>query len=74
MKDGINQDLEIHHGKPVIAHTRVPVNVVLGSLAGGMSYEDVMKDYGLTMEQIRACLAYAVDLISSETIFFTQSM
>lgn len=69
MLEDITLDLEIQHGQPVIHNTRVPVNVVLGSLAGGMSFEEVMRDYGLTLEQIRACLAYAADLISTETVF-----
>ncbi|MEE9150364.1 MAG: DUF433 domain-containing protein [Thermoplasmata archaeon] len=31
-------DKNIRHGKPVIRGTRVPVDIILGSLAGGMSY------------------------------------
>ncbi len=64
----ILHDLNIHHGQPVIAQTRVPVNIVLGSLAGGMSYEDLSQEYGVTTPQIRACLSYAADLIASETV------
>ncbi|MEN8446412.1 MAG: DUF433 domain-containing protein, partial [Cyanobacteria bacterium J06555_13] len=39
----INVDPEIHHGAPVITGTRVPVFLVLGSLAGDMEKEDVVR-------------------------------
>ncbi len=42
----INPD--IHHGATVITGTRVPVSIVVGSLAGGMSKEEVMHEYELT--------------------------
>lgn len=35
-EDRIIIDPEISHGRPVIKGTRVPVEIVLGSLAGGM--------------------------------------
>jgi len=34
-------DPKIMHGKPVIKGTRVPVEVILGSLISGMSYEEI---------------------------------
>ncbi|RLI83526.1 hypothetical protein DRP04_01110, partial [Archaeoglobales archaeon] len=40
-EDRIVIDSKIRHGKPVIRGTRVPVDVILGSLAGGMSVEEV---------------------------------
>ena len=39
--DRIVVDPAICHGKPVIRGTRVPVAIVVGSLAGGMSFEEV---------------------------------
>ena len=33
---------EIHHGKPVIAGTRVPVHMVLGLLANGLTPEEII--------------------------------
>lgn len=39
-------DPAIHHGKPVIRGTRVPVTVVVGSLAGGMTFEEIQREYG----------------------------
>ena len=34
-------DPEIIHGKPVIAGTRIPVALVLGQLAGGVTFEEL---------------------------------
>ncbi|MEO0768228.1 MAG: DUF433 domain-containing protein [Cyanobacteria bacterium J06649_4] len=61
-------DSEIHHGAPVIAGTRVPVFVILGSLAGGMGKEEVIQEYELTQVQIEAALAYAADLVQQTQV------
>jgi uncharacterized protein (DUF433 family) len=47
----------------------VPVEVVLGELAGGSSFEEIMADYHLTREQIRAALGYAAQMLSSTTVY-----
>ena len=44
----------IQHGKPVIRGTRVPVTRIIGSLAGGMTQEEIMKEYEVGKEDIRA--------------------
>ncbi|RLI25387.1 hypothetical protein DRO58_06465 [Candidatus Bathyarchaeota archaeon] len=59
-------DEKVMHGKPVIRGTRVPVEVILGSLAGGMSYEEVEKEYGVTREDILANIEYAWKIVSEE--------
>jgi len=59
MDDRILIDPNICHGKPVIRGTRMPVSLVLGSLAGGMSPEDIQREYDLTLEDIRAALRFA---------------
>jgi hypothetical protein len=46
----ITVDEKIRFGKPVIKGTRVPVDLILGKLAGGMTYEEVMTEYDLTRE------------------------
>lgn len=61
-------DSEIHHGAPIIEGTRVPVFVVLGSLAGGMEKEDVIQEYELTKVQIEAALAYATELVQQTQV------
>jgi len=59
-------DKEIMHGKPVVRGTRVPVDIVVGSLAGGMTFEEVSAEYGVSREDILACLSYAARRVSEE--------
>ena len=66
MTDRIVIDANIQHGKPVIRGTRVPVARVLEGLAGGMSIQEVVREYEITEEDVRAALAFAGDLIDKE--------
>ena len=66
MNDRIVIDPNVCHGKPVIRGTRTPVAIVVGSLAGGMSFEEVQREYDLTMEDIRAALKFASELVNQE--------
>jgi uncharacterized protein (DUF433 family) len=59
MNDRIVIDPKICHGKPVIRGTRTPVTVILNALAGGDSFETLEKEYTITAEDIRACIAFA---------------
>lgn len=45
-EDRIIIDPEIRHGKPVIKGTRVPVDVILGYLAGGMEIREITEKQG----------------------------
>jgi uncharacterized protein (DUF433 family) len=65
----INVDPAICSGSPVITGTRIHVSIVIGSLAGGMSKEEVMDAYGLTKAQIEGALAYATDLVKQTEVF-----
>jgi uncharacterized protein (DUF433 family) len=67
--DRIVIDKKIMHGKPVVKGTRVPVEIVVGSLAGGMSYEEVEKEYGVAREDILACLDYATRIVTTERVY-----
>jgi uncharacterized protein (DUF433 family) len=62
-------DPAVQHGKPVIRGTRVPVDIVIGSLAGGMTFEDIEREYGVAAEDIQACLEYAANLMSEDRLF-----
>jgi uncharacterized protein (DUF433 family) len=62
-------DPTVVHGQPVVRGTRVPVAIVVGSLAGGMTYEEVATEYGLTQEDILACLNYAARSVTEERVF-----
>lgn len=66
MEDRVVIDPKVCHGKPVIRGTRTPVALVVGSLAGGMSFEDVQREYDLTIEDIRAALRFAGELLDQE--------
>jgi uncharacterized protein (DUF433 family) len=49
-------------GKPCIRGLRMTVTDVLEYLAGGMSPEEIVDEFpDLTLEDIRACLAFAAD-------------
>jgi uncharacterized protein (DUF433 family) len=58
MNDRIVIDPKVCHGKPVIRGTRTPVALVVGSLAGGMSFEEVQREYDLAIEDIRAVASW----------------
>lgn len=57
----------ICHGKPVIRGTRLPVSLVIGSLAGGMTYVELGQEYDLTVEDIRAALQFVGGLADGES-------
>ena len=52
--DRIVIDPEIAHGKPVIKGTRVSVEIILGSLAGGMDIKEVADEYCLERRRSRS--------------------
>ncbi len=59
-------DEKVRFGKPVIKGTRVSVELVLGKLAGGMSYEEIMSEYDLAKEDILAVLDFAAKNLAGE--------
>jgi uncharacterized protein (DUF433 family) len=67
-RDRISIDPSVQGGKPVIKGTRVPLQVIVGSLAGGDSIEDVCRSYPVTEADVRAALAYAASLLAEERV------
>jgi uncharacterized protein (DUF433 family) len=58
----ITIDPNVRFGKPCVRGTRIAVGDVLGYLAGGMSEDQIVRDFPqLTRDDIRACLAYAAE-------------
>lgn len=55
----ISVNESVRFGKPVITGTRVPVDLILGKLGGGMTCEGVMAEYDISREQILAVLDLA---------------
>jgi len=58
MNERIVLDSTIHQGKPVIRGTRVPVATVISGIAGGMSVEEIAREYEITPADIEAALSY----------------
>ncbi len=60
---------DLHHGDPCIKGTRIPVATIVGSLADGMTAEEIREAYSqLTDEDIRAALAYAAEVIHQDVL------
>jgi uncharacterized protein (DUF433 family) len=70
MKARIEVNPNIHFGKPCVAGTRIPVVNVLELVGEGISFEEIMRDYypSLQIEDIRACVQYAINVVSAEAI------
>jgi uncharacterized protein (DUF433 family) len=57
-------------GKPVVKGTRVAVELVVDLLAQGWAQEQILDSYpNLAAEDIRACLAYASDVLHAERVY-----
>ena len=69
LRDRIVADPEILGGKPAIKGTRISVELILGHLAAGWSLQNLLESYPhITQEDIRACLAYAHDVVAEEVV------
>ena len=70
MNERITVDSQIHFGKPCIAGTRIPVQNVLELINEGVSFKDITLDYypDLRVEDIKACVDFAISLISADDI------
>lgn len=63
MQSRITIDPAICHGKPTIRGSRLLVITILELLAGGATWDELLTDYpGLEIDDIKACLDYAVQL------------
>lgn len=65
----VNVDPAICGGTPVITGTRIPVLIVISALPSDMTEAEVMEEYVLTREQIKAALAYAADMVKHVEVF-----
>lgn len=58
----IQSDPSILDGKPVVAGTRITVELILEKLAAGETVEDILKAHPrLTKDGVHAALTYAVE-------------
>jgi uncharacterized protein (DUF433 family) len=61
----ISIDPKVHSGDPCIKGTRVPVKVIVGSIAEGSTVSEVLREYPtLTKEDVRAALRFAAEAVS----------
>lgn len=59
-RERISIDPRIHHGKPCIKGTRVPVSVIVGSIADGDTPDRIIRSWPqLEPEDITAALKFA---------------
>ena len=68
--DRIEVNPNVHHGKPVIAGTRVPVHMVLGLLGEGVTIDEILESYydHITREDVLACIQYANSVVEEEEV------
>ncbi len=66
----IISDPQIMMGKPVIAGTRITVELILEKLGAGETVEQLLASHPrLTPEAIRAALAFAVQALRADVIY-----
>ena len=70
MKDRIAVSPGVHFGKPCVAGTRIPVQNVLELVREGLAFAEIIRDYypDLELEDVRACVQYAIDVVAAEDI------
>jgi uncharacterized protein (DUF433 family) len=70
LEQRISIDPKVMVGKPVIRGTRIPVELVVRMLAQGIPENDILAEYPrLQLEDIRAALAYAAQVLAHEDVF-----
>ncbi len=59
----------LHRGDPCIKGTRIPVAMIVGGLADGMTSEEIREAYPqLTNEDIQAVLTYAAEVGANQEV------
>ena len=68
-RNRISQHPDVMVGKPVVAGTRIPVDLVLGYLAHNPDLNELFASYPeLTIEDVKAVLAYAQAAVGRERV------
>ena len=69
-KELIVSDPKICMGKPVIAGTRITVELILEKLAAGETIEQILDAHpGLKEESIRAALTFAAEALKADVVY-----
>jgi uncharacterized protein (DUF433 family) len=71
----ITSDPAIMLGKPVIAGTRLTVELILEKLGAGETIEALLEDHPrLTREGVLAALSFAADVLKSDVVYPTSDL
>ena len=66
----IYSDFKIMMGKPVIAGTRIPVELILEKLSAGETFEQILEAHPrITRESILAAIAFAAENLRVDAIY-----
>ena len=58
------------YGKPVIAGTRVPVDLILEKMSNGITIAQLLKSYPhISEEAVFACLRFAAESVKTEKVY-----
>ena len=72
--DRVSVDPNVCHGHACIAGTRVLVTVILDILAAGRTAEEILVDYpSISIEDVRAAIAYAAEIAHERTVHLSSS-
>jgi uncharacterized protein (DUF433 family) len=73
IRERIQVDPNVHFGKPCVVGTRIPVMDVLELIREGYSFEQITGDYypDLQIDDLRACVQYAMEVVASEDLHVT---
>lgn len=64
----ISVDPDICHGSACIKGTRVQVSVIVDSLAAGETAESIATAYRITLDDVRAAMLYAAEVVRERIV------
>ena len=75
MGERIEINPQVHFGKPCVSGTRIPVLSVLELVREGIAFETIIRDHypDLEIEDIRACVHYAIEVVQAEDIHISET-
>jgi uncharacterized protein (DUF433 family) len=66
----ITSDPKIMMGKPIVAGTRITVELILDKLAAGETADQILSEHPrLTTEGIRAAIAFAAEALRADVVY-----
>lgn len=75
MQKLIVSDPAVMMGKPVVAGTRITVELILEKLAAGATFEQLLDSHPrLTRDAVQAALAFAAQALRSDVVYPTAEL